>query len=110
MKTKFFTFSQNNSGGYFIEDDKHGVSGYVIIEAPGESEANSKLREIGENTDGFWDYCPCCGPRWYDLDELDGNPEPMIYGTPISETEGGYFHERCFVHYIDGTIKEFKFQ
>ena len=48
----FYTFDQNNSGGYFVTDDKHGVSEYVIIEADDSEAAISKLESIGSNVDG----------------------------------------------------------
>ena len=33
VNTKFYTFSQNNSGGAFVKSDKEGISECVIIEA-----------------------------------------------------------------------------
>jgi hypothetical protein len=110
--SKFYTFSQNNSGGYFVVDDKAGVAEYLIVEANNAKDANEIFSEIGEKVSGFWDFCECCGCRWdsawEDYDE--GTPEPMIYGVPIAEVEQGMFRHRAFVHYLDGTIKEYVFK
>lgn len=108
MKTQFYTFDQNNSGGYFVEDDKHGVCEYVIIEAESERDACNKFEAIGDKVDGFWNACPCCGDRWttYMPDHYD---VPSLYSTPIENQTKGPFRQRAFVHYLDGTFKEFKF-
>jgi predicted 3-demethylubiquinone-9 3-methyltransferase (glyoxalase superfamily) len=60
----FFLFSQNNSGGSFIVNDK--VAEYVIIEANKASHANSDAEEIGIYFSGVstGDDCGCCGDRW----------------------------------------------
>lgn len=110
MGTKFFTFDQNNSGGYFVENDEYGVCEYVIIESDTAENACSKLELIGQNVSGFDAYCPCCGERWCSwMDESDGKNQPEIYGESVDTVEKGIFRKRCFVHYMDGTFKEFKF-
>lgn len=109
MENKFFTFDQNNSGGYFVENDEHGIAEYVIIESDTAENAFYKLESIGQNVNGFDAYCPCCGERWSNyLDESDGKNQPEIYGESVESTSKGMFRKRCFVHYIDGTFKEFK--
>ena len=111
--SKFYTYDQNNSGGFFVIDDQIGVSEYVIIEADDTQSANDRLHEIGKRVDGFWDFCECCGERWslfWDDEEDEGKPEPMIFGKPIASIEQGLFRHRAFVHYLDGTIKEFVFK
>ncbi len=111
IKTKFWEFNQNNSGGYFVKDDENGVCENVIIEAQTPDEAWSRLEKIGDKVDGFWSYCSCCGARWYDdLDEKDGKDVPMHYNKPLEEVEKSMLSERAFVHYYDGSIKEFKFK
>lgn len=110
--TKFYTFSQNNSGGYFVVDENAGVAEYLIIEANDAKEANEKLSEIGKNVDGFWNYCECCGERWNLAweDDDEGKPEPMIYGEPIANLTQEMFRHQTFVHYLDGTIKHHAFK
>ena len=104
----FFTYAQNNSGGYFIEDEKAGVCEYVIVEADSAEQANDKLKKIGSMVDSFYDYCPCCGERWQMdyMDDDDSNDVPSIYGKPITTTEKSSYRNHCFVHYEDGRIEE----
>lgn len=108
INTKFYTFDQNNSGGYFVENDEYGICETVIIEAITPEHAWGKLNEIGKNVVGFNDYCGCCGQRWSNyLDESDGTDNPEMYGEPIESVEKSFFTNKAFVHYIDGTMKEF---
>ena len=41
---KYFTVTQNNSGGYFIENETVGA--YVIVQAKSANEAIEKLKDI----------------------------------------------------------------
>ena len=59
MKTKFYEFSQNNSGGFFDVNDK--VCHRVVIEAKNEKEAISIITPMVEDQSSS---CPCCGDRW----------------------------------------------
>lgn len=67
----FYLFSQNNSGGYFIVNDK--VCNKLIIEADCKEEAT----KVAENLGCYWDGvskgidCPCCGDRWTDCEKID---------------------------------------
>lgn len=103
IETKFFTVSQNNSGGYFI--DNEDVGHYVIIEAQNVKEAERKISEI---TEDYSEYCECCGERWFAWwDDKDGKDEPMIYSTPVAEYRdmwGG----SAIVYYYDGTKRKFE--
>lgn len=107
INTKFFTFPQNNSGGYFVENKENGVGEYVIIEAINADDAWNKLDKIGCDVYGFWSYCPCCGERWYRLDDDDGEEIPYIYNREVIEDNNG--KKYVFIHYFDGTIKKVKF-
>lgn len=83
MGTKFYTFSQNNSGGQFDEN----LSQYVIIEASSAKEANRKAREIGVYFNGIdegYD-CECCGDRWVEVCEEDATEKPSVYGEHIKD-------------------------
>ena len=59
MSGKFYTISQNNSGGYFIENDD--VDYYVSVQADSLYEAEKLLEDIVED---YSEYCDCCGLRW----------------------------------------------
>lgn len=70
----FYLFSQNNSGGSFIVNDK--VCHRLFIEADDGGEA----LQIAESLGCYWDGvnkgldCPCCGDRWSTYyDEIDIN-------------------------------------
>lgn len=108
MKALFYTFHQNNSGGYFVENDEFGVCEMVIVQATSASEATKKLFSIGDNVNGFNSFCGCCGERWNDACESDGKENPEIYGQNVESAHRKMFRERCFVHYLDGSFKEFK--
>ena len=58
-KNKFYTYAQNSSGGYFIQDRDKGVCEVVIVEARDADEANDRLDMIGEGVAGFWEFCYC---------------------------------------------------
>ena len=106
IETKFFTFHQNNSGGYYITDDEHGICETVIIEAVSADEAWNKLNKIGENVSGMHDYCACCGERWYECWN-DDTETPEVFGEKVEEVKAMTFKNKTFVHYFDGTIKLF---
>lgn len=59
MASKFFTFSQNNSGGYYVEDDT--VAQVVVVEADDADDADSRASKKGVFS---YHYCDCCGPRF----------------------------------------------
>lgn len=100
INTKFFTFSQNNSGGYFIINDD--VASYLIIEAQNAQEAIDKMLDI---TRDYSEYCSCCGERWCDwMDDSDGTAEPMVYGKNVKkESPDRLFSSSTIIYYYDGT-------
>ena len=61
---KWYCFKQNNTGGFFIIDDK--VCHNIYIEAVSFREAVEKAEELGCYWDGVSSGrdCPCCGDRW----------------------------------------------
>ncbi len=65
LKLVYWEFTQNNSGGSFVENEK--LAHRVIIEAYSSEEACSKATEIGIYFNGCDEGmdCPCCGNRWY---------------------------------------------
>lgn len=64
-ESKFYYYSQNNSGGFF-DGDYH----YVYIEADNETESD-KIAEESPEVNIYFDGCSngydcdCCGDRWY---------------------------------------------
>lgn len=105
VNAMFYTINQNNSGGYFIRNDK--VSDYVIVEADTPDQANFILNGIVEYHS---EYCDCCGLRWYiDFDDRDGDLEPLILGNPISESEINCDDiESCIIYYANGDKRRYK--
>lgn len=70
-KEKIYLFMQNNSFGYFDINDN--LCPRVYITAKNAKEANKKAESIGIYFDGVANDkdCPCCGDRWYPVDEYD---------------------------------------
>lgn len=103
-REKFYTFSQNNSGGTFDVDEKRGIAETVIVEAYSADEANSRAEQIGLYFDGEGD-CPCCGNRWTACySDNEGTDVPSFYGTPIEQLEPSWYRNRFFIHMLDGSV------
>lgn len=111
--SKFYQYSQNNSGGRFHEDASAGITHFVIIEAENIAHANSRAEEIGLYFDGSGD-CECCGSRWsekYEWDDFDdSDPVPSLYTVDVSS--GIYVPDHyipwtkveAYIHYLDGRV------
>lgn len=69
--TKYYEFSQNNSGGSFSVDNK--LCHRLFIEAHSADEANRIAKDMGVYFDGCSEGidCNCCGDRWHEADESD---------------------------------------
>ena len=86
----WFTFHQNNSGGYF-----HGPR-YVLIQANSSVSAN----DIAEENDIYFNGvtkgidCGCCGDRWDRAWHSEGTEKPMIYDQVI-DTENPTYEGHC---------------
>lgn len=96
--SRFWTFTQNNSGGIFDHAPEKGVGYAICVEARSDKEAAARARIIIDSYPASYD-CPCCGDRWslYTWDE-EGNEEPSLYGEPL---KGGWGYP-SYVHYLDG--------
>jgi len=85
----FFTFRQNNSGGFFT-----GPAINVIVEADDHEQANNIAEENGVYFRGCstGQDCNCCGDRWSSAWQTDGTEEPEIWGNVVensmAETDG----------------------
>lgn len=106
VSTKFYHFSQNNSGGSFDFNEVAGITHNVIVEATDYQHANMLAERIGLYFDGEGD-CECCGNRWYEKWSNDnGDNVPSIYGEPVANgvaimqwmPDG----KETVVHYLDG--------
>lgn len=96
---KWYYFSQNNSGGYFVEDDN--VCENVFIQRYCAQDALDFAHQIMDNDDS----CPCCGDRWsFWLREENGTNEPMFYGESLYTAEATLFRNKAILHHYDGTI------
>ena len=106
---KFYTFTQNNSGGSFTLDEADGITHFVIVEAHSADEANSKAIGLGLYFDGSGD-CPCCGDRWSEQwDDSDGHPTPQIYGEDAEAYVTSFKWmppgKEIVIHRLDGTVR-----
>lgn len=106
MESKFYTYSQNNSGGFF-QKEENAIAEVVVIEAKTASGANLKAKEIGIYFNGCQDGsdCDCCGDRWYEVDDSDGYDVPSLYGSPITKGNNS-FRDTCYVHYLNGDVEK----
>lgn len=115
---KFYTFSQNNSGGRFVIDESRGITYFVIIEANSSEEANKKAEDIGLYFNGCAKEmdCDCCGDRWSHAWDNEGDEVPMIYSTPLPELKASKYTLRknngkeIAVHYANGTIEFYPYE
>lgn len=93
----FYRLDQNNSGGYYIENDE--VRQTIFVEADNESDAKAWLMQI---TEEHSEYCECCGARWY-IGFLEESETPIISGKKLlDESSKGEFS--YIIYFKDGTI------
>jgi hypothetical protein len=108
---KFYAFTQNNSGGYFINNEEFGIAEFIIIQAESHNVAWEKLKSFEAHVPDLFDYCSCCGERWSDwLSESDGKSTPEIFGKSVYTLDKDIYRERCFVHFHNGTIEKIVFK
>jgi hypothetical protein len=100
---RFWTVSQNNSGGEFHANPKHGIGYALCVEATDEQHAARRMQQI--TADAGYDQsddCPCCGDRWsFDYFMDAGTETPELYGKPLC----GKWRLPSYVHYLDGRIE-----
>ena len=112
----FYTFHQNNSGGFFKLPAVN-----VVIEADNSDEADERAQHLAyiyfngciEGRD-----CSCCGDRWNSIHgwavEM-GDLVPSIYGEPIDlelpnhDNLADKFIPTWKIYYKNGTTKTCKF-
>jgi hypothetical protein len=104
MGLRWFTFNQNNSGGFFVRDEN--VCETVCIQASCAAEAVLRAAVFCDNSDS----CPCCGDRWsFWVEDSDGEEVPSVYGEPIAKLDPTYCRKSAKLHYSDGTVKTVEF-
>lgn len=98
----FYVYRQNNSGGYFVEDENVGI--HVIIESDTEEQANKKFDEILDGNSKYTKYCPCCGERWYGVDTIY---EKVEVAAPLAEKlKQHHDYAEAVLYAADGTKKK----
>ena len=106
--SKFYTYSQNNSGGDFIT--KNGLDVLVIVEAMDHLHANA----IAENKGIYFNGCSsgrdcsCCGDRWYEKWKGDGNAKEF-YNKTLKQMETAMkdnceYANHFVLYYLDGRV------
>lgn len=99
VSTKFYTVTQNNSGGFFDHEPAHGIGYALCVEATNPAHAEQRLQEIVDNYPASRS-CSCCGDRWsWWLEE--GSEAPSLYGEPLT----GGWGIPSYIHYLDGRIE-----
>lgn len=90
MNTKWWHFSQNNSGGSFGHDPDRGIGYSVFVEAHSADEASARAQDIGIYFDGVREGldCECCGDRWSEP-WGGGDTEPNQYGRNVRPASDG---------------------
>lgn len=93
----FYNFHQNNSFGYFVENDN--VAYNVIVEADNANDANKRAEDIGIYFDGCSKGidCQCCGDRWKRCWDGYEYEVPSIYGESVCD------EDKYILYYKDGT-------
>ena len=76
----WYCYSQNNSGGSFVGPH------YVIVQAASSDEADEKAEDgnvvyFGGVAAGH--DCSCCGDRWRQSMDDEGDDVPTIWGKPV---------------------------
>lgn len=100
INTKFWTKTQNNSGGIFDHDAENGIGYAICVEATDKKHAAQRLEEIIESYPASYD-CPCCDSRWPTYIWEDGSETPERYGRPLTGGSG----IPSYVHFLDGRIE-----
>lgn len=114
LKTKFYVFRQNNSGGKFYQNED--VGHYVFIEALDYKHANAIFSDLNSYKENW---CECCGKRWdYLYDESDSIEEIGFYDYTKKSlikiedikqhSDFRYFNgNRIIAHYLNKSKQEF---
>ncbi|MFI3685195.1 hypothetical protein VBH15_09555 [Vagococcus fluvialis] len=91
VKTIIGVANQNNSGGYFIQNEH--VDMFIAIEGFSQLVMNRAFDVVVQN---YSSYCECCGRRWYGLDYYGHEKSDFNFGIKKEEAN-------CIFYHIDGT-------
>ena len=107
VKTKWYHFRQNNSGGFFYTDDERGIGPHVWIEALSPEDANGRAENLGIYFDGVerGNDCECCGDRWDPASSYRSSESPTIYDSFLGAF---YWHDTIYIHDMNGKIHRIK--
>jgi hypothetical protein len=95
--TKFFHFSQNNSGGFFHVDEVVDEGG-CVFEASSPKEANKRAKKAGVFSRSF---CEGCGVRFSEAFDSDTGFE-----SAEAAVDSHWSSSPVVVHFKDGTSKK----
>jgi hypothetical protein len=98
--TKFWTETQNNSGGLFDDYPQYGIGYALCVEAVDRQHAVARMRGIIDSYPASSD-CFCCGARWFIYPDDEGDAEPSLYGKPLT----GGWGIPSYIHDLDGRIE-----
>lgn len=83
MNLYWYTYTQNNSGGFF-----EGPAEQVFVQATSAEQADEIAETVGIYFDDSGDIdCPCCGSRWDRQDvpwRENGTERPSRYGVEVT--------------------------
>lgn len=101
---KWYTFHQNNSGGWFNED----VGEFIVVQAANEEEACRIAEAHGVYFDGVdaGQDCECCGDRW--SRPWGSDDEPTIYGGPAREYQSSWMTDAVRIIPLGGPVERVK--
>lgn len=104
LPLRWYTFTQNNSGGFFDRDED--LAEVVCIQATSDDEATRKAEKLMFHSN--LNSCECCGDRWnWGYFDAAPNDTPMLYGQPLLEYDSSYpagYEYR--LHHFDGRIEK----
>jgi hypothetical protein len=95
--TKFFHFSQNNSGGFFHVDEVVDEGG-CVFEASSPKEANKRAKKAGVFSRSF---CDCCGRRFSEAFDFETG-----FDSAEEAVASHWSSSPVVVHFKDGTSKK----
>ena len=96
VNTMFIIADQNNSGGYYIQNNE--VNAMVVVEGYDEHHCQSRLRDFLEDNSH---YCECCGESWWSHDIVDSKHEDYLKNlSEAKEYEDG----NCIIHFLDKSV------
>lgn len=99
---KWWGFDQNNSGGYYIQNDD--VDELVFIQARSFQEVMYISNKIFEDNS---DYCECCGKRWSIPNKKEGSLEPEMFGKPLESFEFYSKNGAAILYYHNGSVMRY---